>query len=162
ARDGPGYAGATRRVREWGRRIPPRAHWNSRRAKCLRRHTARRRATVDRNHARQGARCDRRTARRDDAFSRSALEGARRVVAAAFHSGRPKWARVLTLRWLSRLAGAATRPGSRGARKGSASRGIQAVKILLSWSSGKDSAWTLHVLNRQYPGAVGALLTTVN
>jgi len=36
------------------------------------------------------------------------------------------------------------------------------VKILLSWSSGKDSAWALHVLNRQYPGAVGALLTTVN
>jgi uncharacterized protein (TIGR00290 family) len=36
------------------------------------------------------------------------------------------------------------------------------MKILLSWSSGKDSAWALHVLNRQYPGAVMALLTTVN
>jgi uncharacterized protein (TIGR00290 family) len=36
------------------------------------------------------------------------------------------------------------------------------MKILLSWSSGKDSAWTLHVLNQQYPNAVGALLTTVN
>jgi len=36
------------------------------------------------------------------------------------------------------------------------------VKILLSWSSGKDSAWALHVLNLQYPGAVEALLTTVN
>jgi uncharacterized protein (TIGR00290 family) len=36
------------------------------------------------------------------------------------------------------------------------------VKILLSWSSGKDSAWALHLLNRQYPGAVAALLTTVN
>ncbi|HEY1306697.1 MAG TPA: hypothetical protein VGF24_24255 [Vicinamibacterales bacterium] len=36
------------------------------------------------------------------------------------------------------------------------------MKILLSWSSGKDSAWALHVLNRQYPGAVAALLTTVN
>ena len=36
------------------------------------------------------------------------------------------------------------------------------MKILLSWSSGKDSAWTLHVLNRQHPGAVAALLTTVN
>jgi uncharacterized protein (TIGR00290 family) len=36
------------------------------------------------------------------------------------------------------------------------------VKILLSWSSGKDSAWTLHLLNQQYPGAVSALLTTVN
>jgi uncharacterized protein (TIGR00290 family) len=36
------------------------------------------------------------------------------------------------------------------------------VKILLSWSSGKDSAWALHVLNREHPGAVAALLTTVN
>ena len=36
------------------------------------------------------------------------------------------------------------------------------MKILLSWSSGKDSAWALHVLNRTHPGAVAALLTTVN
>ena len=36
------------------------------------------------------------------------------------------------------------------------------MKVLLSWSSGKDSAWALHVLNRQHPGAVQALLTTVN
>jgi uncharacterized protein (TIGR00290 family) len=36
------------------------------------------------------------------------------------------------------------------------------MRILLSWSSGKDSAWALHVLNRQHPGAVTALLTTVN
>lgn len=36
------------------------------------------------------------------------------------------------------------------------------MKILLSWSSGKDSAWTLQVLNRTHPGAVAALLTTVN
>lgn len=36
------------------------------------------------------------------------------------------------------------------------------MKILLSWSSGKDSAWALHVLNQQQPGTVGALLTTVN
>src|ERR671910_349082 len=36
------------------------------------------------------------------------------------------------------------------------------MKILLSWSSGKDSAWALHLLNRTYPGCVGALLTTVN
>lgn len=35
-------------------------------------------------------------------------------------------------------------------------------KILLSWSSGKDSAWTLHVLNQTHPGRVGALLTTIN
>jgi uncharacterized protein (TIGR00290 family) len=36
------------------------------------------------------------------------------------------------------------------------------MKILLSWSSGKDSAWALHLLNQQHPGAVRALLTTTN
>ncbi len=36
------------------------------------------------------------------------------------------------------------------------------MKILLSWSSGKDSAWALHLLNRRHPGAVAALLTTMN
>ncbi len=36
------------------------------------------------------------------------------------------------------------------------------MKTLVSWSSGKDSAWMLHVL-RQTPGVVlGGLLTTVN
>jgi uncharacterized protein (TIGR00290 family) len=36
------------------------------------------------------------------------------------------------------------------------------MRILVSWSSGKDSAWTLHVLGQQFPRAVGGLLTTVN
>jgi uncharacterized protein (TIGR00290 family) len=36
------------------------------------------------------------------------------------------------------------------------------MKILVSWSSGKDSAWMLHVLNQQQRGAVGGLLTTLN
>ena len=36
------------------------------------------------------------------------------------------------------------------------------MKILHSWSSGKDSAWALHVLNQTHPGAVAGLLTTVN
>jgi uncharacterized protein (TIGR00290 family) len=36
------------------------------------------------------------------------------------------------------------------------------VKILVSWSTGKDSAWMLHVLNQQYPGAAAGLLTTTN
>ena len=36
------------------------------------------------------------------------------------------------------------------------------MTILLSWSSGKDSAWALHMLNQKYPGAVAALLTTIN
>ena len=37
-----------------------------------------------------------------------------------------------------------------------------AMKILVSWSTGKDSAWMLHVLNQQYPGAAAGLLTTTN
>src|ERR1051325_9337149 len=36
------------------------------------------------------------------------------------------------------------------------------MKILLSWSSGKDSAWALHVLRRDRVGDVGGLLTSVN
>jgi uncharacterized protein (TIGR00290 family) len=36
------------------------------------------------------------------------------------------------------------------------------LKILVSWSTGKDSAWMLHQLNLQYPGAAAALLTTTN
>jgi uncharacterized protein (TIGR00290 family) len=36
------------------------------------------------------------------------------------------------------------------------------MKILLSWSSGKDSAWALHTLRREHPGAVAGLLTTIN
>jgi len=36
------------------------------------------------------------------------------------------------------------------------------VKTLLSWSSGKDSAWALHVLQQQHPGSVAGLLTTIN
>ena len=35
------------------------------------------------------------------------------------------------------------------------------MKILLSWSSGKDSAWALHVLRRD-TGAVAGLLTSLN
>jgi uncharacterized protein (TIGR00290 family) len=36
------------------------------------------------------------------------------------------------------------------------------MKILVSWSSGKDSAWMLHVLRATHPGAVAGLLTTTN
>ena len=36
------------------------------------------------------------------------------------------------------------------------------MKIVVSWSSGKDSAWTLHMLRAQYPGCTAALLTTIN
>jgi len=35
------------------------------------------------------------------------------------------------------------------------------VKVLLSWSTGKDSAWTLHVLRRDHVNVAG-LLTSVN
>lgn len=36
------------------------------------------------------------------------------------------------------------------------------MKALLSWSSGKDSAWALHVLRHEARGSVAALLTTLN
>lgn len=36
------------------------------------------------------------------------------------------------------------------------------MKILVSWSTGKDSAWMLHTLQQQHPGALGGLLTTTN
>ena len=36
------------------------------------------------------------------------------------------------------------------------------MKILVSWSTGKDSAWMLHVLRQQHPGAVAGLVTTTN
>ena len=36
------------------------------------------------------------------------------------------------------------------------------MKILVSWSTGKDSAWTLHVLRTLHPGAVAGLLTSIN
>jgi uncharacterized protein (TIGR00290 family) len=36
------------------------------------------------------------------------------------------------------------------------------MKILVSWSSGKDSAWMLHVLRSARPDAVHGLLTTTN
>jgi len=36
------------------------------------------------------------------------------------------------------------------------------AKALLSWSSGKDSAWTLHVLQRQNQYDIVGLVTTIN
>jgi uncharacterized protein (TIGR00290 family) len=36
------------------------------------------------------------------------------------------------------------------------------MKILVSWSSGKDSAWMVHVLRSAHPDTVQGLLTTTN
>jgi len=36
------------------------------------------------------------------------------------------------------------------------------MKILMSWSSGKDSAWALHVLRSRGSGEVAGLLTSIN
>jgi uncharacterized protein (TIGR00290 family) len=38
----------------------------------------------------------------------------------------------------------------------------QRTKILLSWSSGKDSAWALHLLRQQAKYEIAGLLTTLN
>jgi len=35
-------------------------------------------------------------------------------------------------------------------------------KILLAWSSGKDSAWALHVLRQQGQYEIAGLMTTIN
>src|SRR5579872_4931258 len=39
---------------------------------------------------------------------------------------------------------------------------IQMKRVLLSWSSGKDSAWTLHVLRQSSDVEIIGLLTTFN
>src|ERR1700724_1408330 len=36
------------------------------------------------------------------------------------------------------------------------------TRILLSWSSGKDSAWALHVLRQQATWEIAGLITTIN
>lgn len=36
------------------------------------------------------------------------------------------------------------------------------MKTIVSWSSGKDSAWMVHVLRARGDAAIGALLTTIN
>ena len=36
------------------------------------------------------------------------------------------------------------------------------LKALVSWSSGKDSAWALHVVRREQPVEIVGLLTTIN
>ena len=36
------------------------------------------------------------------------------------------------------------------------------MKTLVSWSSGKDSAWMVHVLRQRGDVEIGALLTTIN
>jgi uncharacterized protein (TIGR00290 family) len=36
------------------------------------------------------------------------------------------------------------------------------MKILVSWSTGKDSAWMLYMLRQQYPAELAGLLTTTN
>jgi uncharacterized protein (TIGR00290 family) len=51
----------------------------------------------------------------------------------------------------------------RAAGSGSAAKEeIVTKKILLSWSSGKDSAWTLHVLRQTGEYEIAGLLTTIN
>lgn len=36
------------------------------------------------------------------------------------------------------------------------------MKLLVSWSSGKDSAWMLHKVRQSFPGTAAGLLTTTN
>jgi uncharacterized protein (TIGR00290 family) len=47
-------------------------------------------------------------------------------------------------------------------RRANRPAGQHGRKILVSWSTGKDSAWMLHQINQQYPNAAAGLLTTTN
>ena len=51
---------------------------------------------------------------------------------------------------------------ARGAGCAQRQREPELKHVLLSWSSGKDSAWTLHLLRQQPDIHVAALLTTFN
>src|SRR5581483_9205909 len=49
-----------------------------------------------------------------------------------------------------------------GPRRAGGIRYIGVKRVLVSWSSGKDSAWTLHVLRRQPEIEICGLVTTFN
>src|SRR4029079_2494620 len=124
-------------------------------------HQAGRSAAVKRNddRARTGSHLG--TTFRRSTACRRAAEGAHGVEPAGIRSRRTHRMCASFVRGLSGRRRSAHRPCRRGVRAGVAPVLLQ-MKILLSWSSGKDSAWALHVLNRQHPGAVAGLLTTVN
>src|SRR5688572_29721453 len=56
----------------------------------------------------------------------------------------------------------ATPPSAARCGRGCASAPAPDVKVVLAWSSGKDSAWALHVLRGRGDMQVVALLTTVS
>src|SRR6187431_1087694 len=75
-------------------------------------------------------------------------------------AGSAERTRALPVRRPHRHPGPARRRGDDRDGARASSRRVQ-VKILLSWSSGKDSAWALHVL-RQQGANVAGLLTSLN
>ena len=84
------------------------------------------------------------------------------VVASRRGAGRENQARLLHHRPADDGAGPARGRRHRANGEGAAPVKIAAPKILVSWSTGKDSAWMLHMLNQQHPGAAAGLLTTTN
>ena len=52
--------------------------------------------------------------------------------------------------------------GRRALRARAASGCLQMKRVLVSWSSGKDSAWLVHVLRQTADVEIGGLLTTIN
>ena len=98
-----------------------------------------------------------RNARIGRARRRRAREGARRVAAAPLGSRRQNRPHLPSVRRLPCLPRTAARTGCHRVRARPPSGGIQPMKILgCRGVPGKDSAWALHLLNQQYPGAVGA------
>ena len=84
------------------------------------------------------------------------------VVASRRGAGGEEQARLLHHRPADDGAGPARRRRHRADGEGATPVKIAAPKILVSWSTGKDSAWMLHMLNQQHPGAAAGLLTTTN
>src|SRR2546427_2617007 len=70
-------------------------------------------------------------------------------------------AHLPTPRRTIRRARTARRDGRRANGAHAASRGVP-MKTLVSWSSGKDSAWLVHVLRQSPDIQIAGLLTTIN
>ena len=168
ARLRPGAARAARHLRERRRRVHSRHGRRRGRRQRVRRRQAAGRAGDDRADPREAARRDPRAARRTASTPPIAGDGDRA-------SGR-RCASVPAVRsrrvyFLDR-ADAPSCPGRASPKAIELHRaarfipdvvpGDQMMKILVSWSSGKDSAWMLHVLRSEGLGEPAALLTTVN
>src|SRR5205085_6483616 len=91
-----------------------------------------------------------------------------RLERAAIPAGGEEQTRLPSRRGRVRRAGPAHRDRRRTIREDASPGGVVNLvanpmfKCLVSWSSGKDSAWLVHVLRQQRDVEIAALLTTIN